>query len=467
MLSALEQTKPTKIISLEQALAAASSCRVVDYAKFEGTHARRTYEKEQFLADKKYVPEFDYPHLLELSKIESSIEIIKQSLKIINENIEVIGWDAAELYIASLIFNLKRAQLIQASAMMNANEVESPAHSKAIKDFKELSSELYGDMNESAFFGIMRTEYERAKQYVSKNEIANEIKEDIIWALDFAKAHTNEERVLSPEFIKTYRPKVLRMYKNILKTVPENSIFNAHECAEIINKTLQVSGLADYGWRSVVDSRKASPATQGETRRIYLPADTERTTEQLRGLILHEQEVHARRYQNGSHFTQFPLLSSGTAEYLPVEEGLGTIMALLAAPDEASPVERARTRYMHVGLALGTGSKPRDARQVFEITWRILALQQNPDGRINDEAIREAKEQAYVHIENIFRGTDCSTPGVVYPKAKVYYEGLLKTSRYLLAIKGDSAAFVRMFLGKYDHTDITETAHIMRIIKTA
>jgi hypothetical protein len=467
VLSALEQTKPTKIITLDQALAAASSCRVVDYAKFEGTHARRTYEKEQFLADKKYVPEFDYPHLLELSGIENAIEIITQSLKVINENIHVIGWDAAELYIASLIFNLKRAQLIQASAAMNANEVESSTHTKALKDFKELTSELYGDMHESAYFGIMKTEYERAKHYVAQNELADEIKQDVMWALDFAKKHTNEERLISPELVKVYRPKVLRMYKNILKTVPEDSVFNAHECAEIMNKALETSGLTEYGWRAVVDSRKTSPATQGEAKRIYLPADTVRTTEQLRGLILHEQEVHARRYQNGSHFSQFSLLSSGTAEYLPVEEGLGTIMALLAAPDESSPIDRARTRYMHVGLALGTGSEPRDARQVFEITWRILALQQNPSGSISDEAVREAKEQTYVHIENIFRGTDCSTPGVVYSKAKVYYEGLLKASKYLQSIKGDSAAFVRMYLGKYNHTDTTETAHIMRIIKSA
>jgi hypothetical protein len=350
---------------------------------------------------------------------------------------------------------------------MNSAEPKSAAHTTAVKEFNELNSELYGDMNEPAFFGVMKTEYERAKHYEPKTDAAIEIKEDILWALDFAKHHTNGERVISHDVIKTYRPKVLRMYKNILKTVPEDSIFNAHECAEIMNKTLEVSGLADYGWRTVVDSRKTSPSTQGESKRIYLPADTERTTEQLRGLILHEQEVHARRYQNGSHFTQFSPLASGTAEYLPVEEGLGTIMALLAAPDESSPIDRARTRYMHVGLALGTGSEPRDARQVFEITWRILALQQNPDGMISDEAIQEAREQTYIHIENIFRGTDCTTPGVVYTKAKVYYEGLLKAAKYLMSIKGDSAGFVRMFLGKYDHTDTTETAHIMRIIKSA
>jgi hypothetical protein len=151
---------------------------------------------------------------------------------------------------------------------------------------------------------------------------------------------------------------------------------------------------------------------------------------------------------------------------LPVEEGLGTVMALLAAPKELSPIERARTRYIHVGLALGTGSQPRDARQVFEIIWRILALQQNPEGTITNEAVVAAKEGAYTHIENIFRGTDCKMKGVAYIKAKVYYEGLLKNVKYLTDIQGDNAAFVRMFLGKYNHTDTTETEHIMRIIKT-
>lgn len=466
MLSVLEQTKPAKITTLDQALAAAANCRVVDYAKFEGTHEHRLREKELFLSDKSYVPQFDYPHLLELSGIEDAIAVIQQSLKVINENIPVIGWDKAELYIASLIYNLKRAQLITAAARMNANEPDSAAHKHAAIEFKELNCELYGDMNESAFFSILKTELERAERYVPKTDIANEIKEDILWALSFAKHHTSEEKLLPQELVEAYRPKVLSMYKSILKTVPKDSVFNAHECAEIMNSTLADSGLADYGWRAIVDSRKTSPSTQGPRKRIYLPADTHRTTEQLRGLILHEQEVHARRYQNGAHFTQLPLLANGTAEYLPVEEGLGTIMALLAAPKELSPIDRARTRYIHVGLALGTGSEPRDARQVFEITWRILALQQNPDGNITDEAVAEAKEKTYTYIENIFRGTDCSLKGVVYTKAKVYYEGLLKTVKHLTAIQDDNAAFVRMFLGKYNHTDATETEHIMRIIKT-
>lgn len=466
MLTALEQTKPTKIISLDQALAVASNCRIVDYVHFEGSHKRRTAEKELFLSDKIAVPNFDYPHLLELDDLEQTIEQIKTALKIITENINVIGWDMAELYLASLIFNLKRAQLVTAAAQMNANEVDSSLHTKAALEFKELNSQLYGDIKESAFFGIMKTEYQRAKHYEPKNDAANEIKEDILWALDFVKARTNEERLIDSELIAAYRPKVLSMYRSILKTVPGNSVFNAKECVDIMNETLKVGGLADYGWRAVIDSKKTSPSTQAMSKRIYLPSDTERTTEQLRGLILHEQEVHARRYQNGSHFEQLPLLASGTAEYLPVEEGLGTFMALLAAPREVSPIERARTRYIHVGLALGVGSDPKDARQVFEITWRILALQQNPDGFISEQAIAEAREQTYVHIENIFRGTDCSIPGVVYSKAKVYYEGLLKTAKHLSSIQGDNAAFVRMFLGKYNHADATETAHIMRIIGT-
>lgn len=424
-------------------------------------------EKDLFLRDAVAVPDFDYPHLLELDELEHSIELIKQALKLITENITTLGWDKAELHLASLIFNLKRAQLVFAAAQMNVSEVTSGVHAKAALEFEELNSQLYGDMNERAFFGILKTEYERAKAYVPKTDVASEIKADILWALDFVKDHTNEERLIDQALIKSYRPKVLAMYRSILQAVPSGRVFKSNECVEIMNETLRVGGLADYGWKAVIDSKKTSPSTQGAEKRIYIPSDTERSTEQLRGLILHEQEVHARRFQNGSHFSQLPLLSSGTAEYLPVEEGLGTFMALLAAPKETSPIERARTRYIHVGLALGTGSEPRDARQVFEITWRLRALQDNPNGIITDDAVAIAREDTYTHIENIFRGTDCSVPGVVYTKAKVYYEGLLKTAKHLSAIEGDSAAFVRMFLGKYNHTDATETAHIMRIIKPA
>lgn len=459
-----QQQKTTTVETLEEALKVASTCRVVDYSFFEGSHKERQRQKELFLGDEIEVPQYDYPYL---KNPEQTAEKIKQSLKIITENINVLGWDLAELYLASLIFNLKRTQLVGAAVNINNAELSEAQREKAAFEFNELNSQLFGDINSREFFGIIGTEYRRAKEYVPKTELAAEIQQDVLWALDFAKNHTVAEHEIDPELIKQYRPKVLAMYRTILQTVPADKVFDAKECVEIMNKALEVGGLAEYGWKAVIDSKKTSPSTQGAQFRIYIPSDTVRTTEQLRGLILHEQEVHARRFQNGSHFTQLPLLGTGTAEYLSVEEGLGTVMALLAAPKETSPIERARARYIHVGLAKGIGSKPRDARQVFEITWRLKVLQNCPDGNIAEEDITDARESSYAHIENIFRGTDCKRPGVVYAKAKVYHEGLLKTAKHLTAIQGDSAAFVRMFLGKYNHTDPTETEHIMRIIKPA
>ncbi len=459
----LEKANNKQINSIDEALRIAALCNVSDYTFFEGSHQKRAQERDHFLSGKKYVPEYDYPRLFELDKLINNEKQLIKSLEIISDNIELIGWDKAELYLASIIMNLKRSQLVMAAAEMNAAEVGSPWRDSALKKFKELNSELYGDINKSYFFGILNTELEIVKNYRPKNHRETEIVEFLKHELRFIKKGYKEHAIITESDKDKYLKNINELYGSILNVVPEGKKFNAIQCAEIMNKTLVFAGFSE-DWKVVIDSKKSSPSTLGSKKRIYLPKDTQRTSDQIKGLILHEQEVHARRYFNGVQFPELSLLATGTAEYLPVEEGLGTIMALLAAPNETSPLERARQRYIHIGLALGVDGYKRDARQVFEITWRLHVLNTCHHKEITKNDESQSKKDVYSHIENIFRGTDCFTPGIVYTKAKVYYEGLVKNSKYLAQIKDDKAAFIRMFLGKYNHTDTTETKRIMRII---
>jgi len=132
--------------------------------------------------------------------------------------------------------------------------------------------------------------------------------------------------------------------------------------------------------------------------------------------------------------------------------------------DNAS-FNRARDRYITAGLALGADGTPRDARQVYEVLWRTFAVRESVDGDISDEAIEKAKELAYNHVENAFRGTEFWMRGVIYTKLKVYYEGLRKNADFITEHADNiEAAIDTAVIGKYDHTNGHERSDISAVL---
>jgi hypothetical protein len=116
------------------------------------------------------------------------------------------------------------------------------------------------------------------------------------------------------------------------------------------------------------------------------------------------------------------------------EEGLGILMeCVVSNTSKGVAIKRAEDRYLHYGLAKGMGGKPRNARQVFEITWRLEALQLSKDGIVKPAIEAEAKLSVQAHIDNLFRGTDHKLPGVHYGRAKLYLEGIAVVADYARA----------------------------------
>jgi hypothetical protein len=262
---------------------------------------------------------------------------------------------------------------------------------------------------------------------------------------------------------------VIKKYENILAVIPDTEddvFYDAEQCAAIMNDTLNVSGLAEKGWEAVVDADKSNPATNSVKKRIFLPSSTRRNAKQLRRLTVHEQEDHARRGQNGTD-VDFEPLKKGTADYADVEEGLGVLLECAIDGTLDNPAfDRARDRYITAGLALGADGKPRDARQVYEILWRTLAVRNAEEGRISESVITDARSMAYGHVENAFRGTGFWMQGVVYSKLKVYYEGLKKNADYITENADNiEQAIDNAMIGKYNHTDPAELGNILAIIE--
>lgn len=83
-----------------------------------------------------------------------------------------------------------------------------------------------------------------------------------------------------------------------------------------------------------------------------------------------------------------------------------------------------------------------------------------------NEAIVNAKDAAYTHIENAFRSTDYWMKGVIFTKLKMYYEGFRKNAQYFEAHADNlEEALDIALIGKFDHTNPEELALIQDALK--
>jgi hypothetical protein len=253
---------------------------------------------------------------------------------------------------------------------------------------------------------------------------------------------------------------------DVVPKTPDDVYYGVEQCVEIMNKALVAAGLSDLGWKAIENSQKTAVSTLTAKKTINLPSNIRRNANELRRLIMHEVEVHARRGQNGTD-TNLKILKFGTADYADIEEGLGVIMECAVAGDLDNPsFDRARNRYLTAGLALGVDGHPRDAREAYEILWRTLAIHKAEKNSINAEDLVAVKDSAYTLIENAYRGTQFWMQGVIYTKLKVYYEGFVKNAEYFNEhIDTLDSVFEDLFIGKYNHTDKVEKALVKSAIK--
>lgn len=469
------ETEPSDLMAAEEALVLKSS--FVDYTRFEGDGSLRAETQKKFITDQIWLPKYDYPRLRSLhdsagtgkNAVDQKTELQNAvfALELARQRGE-IEEAKAELFARFHETRLKRIMLTEtAKAMQTAGDGE--ARSVLRNSFMELNRELYGEMNEPAWLGIITTEKRRAANFAPASAQAQSIKEDLDRVLMPYEQEEEEPELLDQEMVHEFRPLILARYAAVFKVIPDTAddvMYDAKQCRDIMQQALEAGGFD--GWKVAVDPQKSNPATNVNKRTIILPASTLRTADELKRLIMHEQEVHARRGHNAERFPTLPLLKNGTADYADVEEGLGVFFEMILAGKADNPaVHRARDRYITAGLALGLGGRPaRDARQTYEVVWRTIALRGAKEGVVTAEDVLRAKKSAYSHIDNAYRGTDFAAKGVIYTKLKVYYEGLMKNVSYMQRIGMDEAKFNEMFIGKYNHTDEAERKLVLESIKS-
>jgi hypothetical protein len=484
-------------VSLERALH--HTPRFFDYEMFESIHPpkRRSEEWSSFLQNEIYVPSFDYARLRErtssgklggynyidtdkrankevmVGSSKKEVSHLLDCISIVNARRGVVGDQAANLYINMFDILIGRELLVQESysALFAGNAERRDTHRHR---FMELNELLYGEVDQGLFLGIMQTERERLSRFEPVDEAGHKLKRELTPFFDGLEIEGNREpEFISQDFIDSMLPLLEEEYGHIFAILPDTDdsvIYSSDQVVEFINKTLQAGGLKQAGWVAVINPDKNIVSTNTTTKKIEIPPNDSRTARQLKALVVHEQEVHARRGQNGLESSAPGLLGSGTANYADVEEGLGMALECIVngTAEGNVAVKRARDRYIHVGLALGIGShSPRDAREVYELAWRMeaLALAEKNGGVVTPQIILEAQQGkwgAKAHVENIFRGTDFVGKGIIYMKAKVYLEGFTKSVHALRDVASAKTEeekrdrFKGLFLGKFDHTNPEE-----------
>lgn len=444
-----------------------------DFPRFEGDTVHRQAEKRAFIESKNYTPSYEYEKL-DTIPYDESLQAKKAAVYEAILELEAAknepGADIAELeiYAGYHEARLKKIMLVEAAHAVN-HTTTSGEWEVATHGFNLMNQETYGAFDTPTFESMLATEISRANGFEPKTEAARSIQTTLKELLGTEKEGVQPERpLMSDELLGELKEVITQRYEPVLAVVPETGddvYYEAEDCARIMSDALAAGGLAEKGWKIVIDPNKANPTTNTAKRTITLPGSTRRNASELRRLIVHEQEVHARRGENG-RATGFKPLESGTADYADVEEGLGVLFecAIAGNWDNAS-FNRARDRYITAGLALGADGTPRDARQVYEVLWRTFAVRESVDGDIPDEAIEKAKELAYTHVENAFRGTEFWMRGVIYTKLKVYYEGLRKNADFITENADNIEAAIDIaVIGKYDHTNDRERSDISAVL---
>jgi len=372
---------------------------------FDDDRADREKVRGRFLDGEMVSPVFDYPKLDEL------YDSLAEQKHALERAMRVAGNEALED-----IYARELAEIHLVEAAQKLREQDSPENRES---FMALNRRIFGDFRRELFVEILDGSYVR---------------------------HLDEE------LIKRLGRVARERFSGILWAVPETDEtmkYDAEAIVYIANMAFSAEGLVENGWKAEINELKSVSTIDSGEKVLWIPRSLRRNAEELRRLLIHEIGVHARRAQNAEE-SEDEVLKLGEVDYLPAEEGLGILLECAVVGNYDNPsFMRVVERYIVAGLALGAdGEKPRNAAQTFAAAWPEIAKLLSKSEEEKAGLIEEAKEKAYAHVENAFRGTNLRMPGVIFMRLKIYYEGLLDNIEYFER-GGDLEMALR---GKYNHT---------------
>jgi hypothetical protein len=224
--------------------------------------------------------------------------------------------------------------------------------------------------------------------------------------------------------------------------------YQAEEVKSIAEQALANIGAGD--WSAVVarDGR-TSISTDQESKKVLIPEARTMGGKYLEKIILHEIGVHVARRVNGERHENF-LMGIGLDRYVLIEEGLAVAFEQGFDAEFASYARF--DKHLMISLAMGADGQKRDFAEIFKLysAVMIIVASVEEERALDESEIQDEREAAYDSCVRIFRGTDCKTPGAVYPKDLIYREGNVAIWNFIE--QNPDFDLHKLLMGKYDPT---------------
>ncbi|OGY86222.1 MAG: hypothetical protein A2233_01145 [Candidatus Kerfeldbacteria bacterium RIFOXYA2_FULL_38_24] len=287
------------------------------------------------------------------------------------------------------------------------------------------------------------------------------------------KKSSKKERVLVAKKLENSLEKMLKLIKNkknknvykkevkdkILENIyqktqgefqqllQEERIYEAQEIKKVLILALKKFGIKGWG---VIINKGASDNinVNHEKKIIVIPHNRCVDASYLYVVIIHEVLTHILRFCNGLQ-SPLLLLSSGLAGYLKAEEGLAVMREHCIMGEHNN--SKLIALHFAICLAIGLDGTKRNFREVFEIMKNYHYFDYLVNIKMSHEvALEKSQERAWQNCVRIFRGTDCSTRGVVLTKDLAYREGSVHMWNFL---QKNPQEIHRLDAGKYNPMD--------------
>lgn len=391
-------------------------------------------QKELFLAGQIEEPSNVYSELAntDFGRIKSEISTSAETL-LRHPDMNPKHQEAYEGFVRS---QLKRTELMELAAAYN-QEDDPDARANIRERHLELNEELYGLPDQGVYRSLLHDQVEKIEQKSLVGD-AVRLREELLDIVGDRTASTEERFKPSAETMEWMHDAAMGLYGDLLQHIPEEQeTFTKEEMQAIFQEIID----EEFGVDWTVDIEKAtSISVRSAEYRIVIPENrADVTKEELQKLISHEIGIHLLRSSMGAS-TDVDPLKTGLEGYYDSEEGLGKVMeqALVGKLQEPGVAH-----YVTAGAVV---HDKMNFRQVYELNYRLIALEKVKDGEeVTEAQLEKSKELAYKRCMRILRGTD----ELPWLKDLAYYNGTMDMWQHIeKEVKGDEFQLALLLLGK-------------------
>jgi hypothetical protein len=401
-----------------------------------GDSAHRAEQRKKFESGEIENPTLDYPNLdIEQVEIEESQLLQLKEAILAGEAIRPEDSVVAQAYRWRINERIAELRMLKATASGDMHR------------FKRYAEFVYGKPSPEIFKYTVE-EVKKAAVKTIDSDIP-EIKartEQLIASLEIDDQSVTKFEKPDKETVGVVHEIMQKEYEALgLENFDADKTFTDEETVQIFEQALE--SLGAESWQVVITPDRTKINVSQEEQLIEIPKGREIDFLKLQKLVMHEVVMHVGRRKHGEN-SRLSLLGRGLDRYIQGEEGVTKVAE--HGIEGTFKTFGAPELHLAIGLAIGTDGQPRNFKEVYQILENVFFLKAIRLKRDSESAKKEAKTKAWDHCVRVFRGTDCKTKGVAYPKDIVYREGAIAIWNL---VNKDTNEVYKFSIGKYDQAN--------------